>query len=81
MLKNSQQLRLRAGRDGNHDGRAEPSGAGVRIIRIVHDWRAAGAEDDFWNPAGLGALTCSKGLLNFEVSPVVASCGHRRVVL
>jgi len=81
MPKNSGETPAKAGDEGRFFGRAEPAGGGVRITRIVRDWRAAGEADDFSNPAGLGALTCPEGLLDFEVSLVDASCGHQWAVL
>ena len=81
MPKNSGPNPLRSVLGGKRAGRAEPSGSGGRITRIARNWRAAGCGDDFSNPAGLGALTCLQGLLDFEVSSTVAWCDRRRAVL
>jgi len=40
-------------------------------------WRLPACGTDFSKPGLRGALTCPEGLLDFQVSLVVASCGHR----
>lgn len=46
-------------------------------MRMLWGWQPPARGTDFSKPGFRGALTCPKGLLDFEVSPVVATCGHR----
>jgi hypothetical protein len=45
--------------------------------RMPCGWHPPARGTDFSKPGLRGALTCPNGLLDFEVSPVVALCGHR----